>query len=390
MRPKRPALGAGRFGFRIDVIERNGRGTVTYNDRIDPWLQVLWDKQGSDLLLVSGSKPRVRVDGGLRPLESAPVLTGDEIAELIHDMLTGDQEAILKEHQDVDFSLTWQDKARLRGSAFHQRGELALALRMIPADIPSFEELGLPPIAEWLARLPRGLVLLTGPTGSGKSTTLASIIARINETRALHILTIEDPVEYVHEHNLSAVNQREIGLDSPSFERALRSALREDPDVLLVGEMRDLESIQLALTLAETGHLVFSTLHTNDAAQAIDRIIDVFPAFRQEQIRVQLAASLGAVIAQRLVPRIGGGMVAAFEILVANNPVRNLIREGKTNQLLNVITTNQSEGMCTLEASLVGLIQSDVVTYDDAMAISAHPKELERMLSHRGAMLSTA
>jgi twitching motility protein PilT len=382
---------AGRFGFRIKggAAERNG-GIVTYNERIDPWLEVLWDQRGSDLLLASGSKPRVRVDGALRPLESAPVLTGAEITELVHSMLSPDQRAILEEHQDVDFSLTWRDKARLRGSAFHQRGELALALRMIPSEIPSFEALGLPPIAEWLARLPRGLVLLTGPTGSGKSTTLASIIARINETRALHILTIEDPVEYVHEHNVSAVNQREIGLDSPSFERALRSALREDPDVLLVGEMRDLESIQLALTLAETGHLVFSTLHTNDAAQAIDRIIDVFPAYRQEQIRVQLAASLGAVIAQRLVPRIGGGMVAAFEILVANNPVRNLIREGKTNQLLNVITTNQQEGMCTLEASLVELIQADVVTYDDAMAISAHPKELGRLLSHRGSILTSA
>ena len=362
----------------------------SYNERIDPWLQVLWDKRGSDLLLVSGSAPRVRVDGGLRPLSDVPALSGAEIDELVSGMLSPDQAAILEEHQDVDFSLSWQDKARLRGSAFHQRGELALALRMIPSEIPSFEELGLPPIAEWLARLPRGLVLLTGPTGSGKSTTLASIIARINDTRALHILTIEDPVEYVHEHHLSAVNQREIGLDSPSFERALRSALREDPDVLLVGEIRDLESIQLALTLAETGHLVFSTLHTNDAAQAIDRIIDVFPAYRQEQIRVQLAASLGAVIAQRLVPQIGGGMVAAFEILVANNPVRNLIREGKTNQLLNVITTNQSEGMCTLESSLVDLIRAEIVTYDDAMAISAHPKELERLLSHRGAILSTA
>jgi twitching motility protein PilT len=353
-------------------------------------LEVLWHNRGSDLLLVSGSSPRVRVDGGLRPLQDEAVLTAAEIAKLIHGMLTSDQESILEEHQDVDFSLTWRDKERLRGSAFHQRGELALALRMIPSEIPSFEELGLPPIAEWLARLPRGLVLLTGPTGSGKSTTLASIIDRINMTRALHILTIEDPVEYVHDHNLSAVNQREIGLDSPSFERALRSALREDPDVLLVGEMRDLESIQLALTLAETGHLVFSTLHTNDAAQAIDRIIDVFPAYRQEQIRVQLAASLGAVIAQRLVPRLGGGMVAAFEILVANNPVRNLIREGKTNQLLNVITTSQQEGMCTLESSLVDLIRSEIVTYDDALAISAHPKELDRLLSHRGAMLSTA
>ena len=261
---------------------------------------------------------------------------------------------------------------------------------MIPSEIPTFEVLGLPPVAEWMARLPRGLVLMTGPTGSGKSTTLASIIGRINATRAVHILTIEDPVEYIHRHDLSAVTQREVGVDTPSFERALRSALREDPDVLLVGEMRDLESIGLALTLAETGHLVFSTLHTNDAAQAIDRIIDVFPAYRQEQIRVQFAACLGAVIAQRLIPKIGGGMVAAFEILVANNPVRNLIREGKTNQLLNVITTNAQEGMCTMEASLVDLIRADVVTYDDALSVSAHPKELDRLLDHRGAMLSTA
>ena len=293
----------------------------TTHERLDPWLQVLWDRQGSDLLLASGSAPRVRVDGNLQPLPGVPVMSGAEIEDLVLSMLTPEQAATLDEYQDVDFSLTWGNRARLRGSAFNQRGEIALALRMIPSDIPDFEELGLPPIAEWIARLPRGLVLMTGPTGSGKSTTLASIIDRINHTRALHILTIEDPIEYVHDHNLSAVNQREIGVDSPTFERALRSALREDPDVLLVGEMRDLESIQLALTLAETGHLVFSTLHTNDASQAIDRIIDVFPAFRQEQIRVQLAACLGAVIAQRLVPRINGGMVAAFEILVANNPV---------------------------------------------------------------------
>ena len=355
----------------------------TADERLDPWLQVLWDKQGSDLLLANGSAPRVRVDGSLQPLPGVPVMSGADIENLVLTMLTKEQQSVLAEQQDVDFSLTWHDRARLRGSAFSQRGEMSLALRMIPSHIPSFDDLGLPPIAEWIARLPRGLVLMTGPTGSGKSTTLASIIDRINDTRALHILTIEDPIEYVHDHNLSAVNQREIGVDSPTFERALRSALREDPDVLLVGEMRDLESIQLALTLAETGHLVFSTLHTNDASQAIDRIIDVFPAFRQEQIRVQLSACLGAVIAQRLVPRIDGGMVAAFEVLVANNPVRNLIREGKTNQLLNVITTNQSEGMCTMESSLVDLIRSETITYDDAMTISVHPKELDRLLSHR-------
>ena len=238
------------------------------------------------------------------------MLTGDQISEIVQAMLSPENERTFLEHQDVDFAITWRDLARLRGSAFTQKGDMALALRMIPSDIPTFDELGLPPVAEWLARLPRGLVLLTGPTGSGKSTTLASIIARINQTRSVHILTIEDPIEYVHKHGLSAITQREVGTDSPSFERALRSALREDPDVLLVGEMRDLESIQLALTLAETGHLVFSTLHTNDSAQAIDRIIDVFPAWRQDQIRVQLGSSLGAVVAQRLVPRIGGGMVA--------------------------------------------------------------------------------
>jgi twitching motility protein PilT len=359
-------------------------------DRIDPWLELLYERRGSDLLLATGSPPRVRVDGDLCPVPGTEPMRGAEIADLVHGLITADQRAILEEYLDVDFSMTWRNLARLRGSAFHQRGDIALALRMIPSEIPTFDELGLPPIAEWIARLPRGLVLLTGPTGSGKSTTLASVIDRINATRQLHILTIEDPIEYVHQHNLSAVNQREIGVDSPSFERALRSALREDPDVLLVGEMRDLESIQLALTLAETGHLVFSTLHTNDASQAIDRIIDVFPAFRQEQIRVQLAACLGAVIAQRLLPKIGGGMVASFEILVANHPVRNLIREGKTNQLLNVITTNQQEGMCTMEMSLVDLIQSEICTYDDAMTISAHPKELDRLLSHRGAMAATA
>jgi twitching motility protein PilT len=359
-------------------------------DAISPWLQVLWDRQGSDLLLATGSKPRVRVDGKLSVLDDAPVLTGDQIDQIVRPMLTPQQEATLEENQDVDFSFGWLNRARLRGSAFTQKGETALALRMIPSDIPTFDELGLPPVAEWLARLPRGLVLLTGPTGSGKSTTLASVIARINETRAVHILTIEDPIEYVHQHGLSAVTQREVGTDSPSFERALRSALREDPDVLLVGEMRDLESIQLALTLAETGHLVFSTLHTNDSSQAIDRIIDVFPAWRQDQIRVQLGSSLGAVIAQRLIPRLGGGMVAAFEILIANHPVRNIIREGKTHQLPNLITTGQADGMCSLESSLADLVLAQIVDYEDALSISSHPKELSRLVGQRSPRFATA
>jgi len=359
-------------------------------EKIDPWLRTLWDKKGSDLLLATGSEPRIRVDGKLTPIEGTSVLTGDEIDDMVRVMLTKEQEATFNQQLDVDFSMSWHELARLRGSAFTQKGETALALRMIPSDIPTFEELGLPPVAEWLAKLPRGLVLFTGPTGSGKSTTLASIIARINTTRSVHILTIEDPVEYVHKHGLSAVTQREVGTDSPSFERALRSALREDPDVLLVGEMRDLESIQLALTLAETGHLVFSTLHTNDSSQAIDRIIDVFPAWRQDQIRVQLGSSLSAVIAQRLVPRTGSGMVAAFEILIANHPVRNIIREGKTHQLPNLITTNQAEGMCSLESSLAELVASETISFEDAMAITSHPKELTRLLGQRGPVLASA
>jgi twitching motility protein PilT len=347
---------------------------------IEPWLQQLWDHGGSDLLLSGGSAPRIRVDGKLRPIDGAQILTGEQIDDIAKPLLTDGQRMIFDEQLDVDFAFSWGDKARIRGSIFTQRGQTALALRVIPTRIPSFEELGLPYAANWVADQPRGFVLVTGPTGSGKSTTLASIVNQINTERACHILTIEDPVEYVHTHKTSAVSQREVGLDSPSFDRALRSALREDPDVLLIGEMRDIDSIQIALTMAETGHLVFATLHTNDAPQAIDRIIDVFPAWRQEQTRVQLAASLCAVIAQRLVPKIGGGMVAAFEVLIATHPVRNLIREGRSNQLQNVMFTNQKEGMQTLENSLAALIVENVVSYEDAMAITAHPKELIRTL----------
>lgn len=355
-----------------------------HSNTIDPWLQILWDKGGSDLLLAGGSSPRIRVDGRLMPVETAPALTAEQIDEIALPLLSEDQFAIFKQSKDVDFSFTWQDTARVRGSLFTQRGQSALSLRIIPSRIPSFSDLGLPMAANLVVDQPRGFVLVTGPTGSGKSTTLASIIDKINETRACHILTIEDPVEYVHNHKTSAVTQREIGLDSPSFDRALRSALREDPDVLLIGEMRDIESIQIALTMAETGHLVFGTLHTNDAAQAIDRIIDVFPAERQEQTRVQLAASLSTIIAQRLIPKIGGGMVAAFEVLIATHSVRNLIREGRSSQLANVMFTGAKEGMQTLESSLGKLVMEGVVNYEDALASSAHPKELARFLELSG------
>src|SRR5579859_5522909 len=355
--------------------------TTVHSDVIDPWLQVLFERGGTDLFLTAGSPPRIRVDGALRPMEGEAYLDAVKVDELVRALLSPDLMASFETHKDVDFSFTWRNLARLRGNAFQQKGQITLSLRMIPSRIPNFAELGLPPAATWLANLPRGLVLVTGPTGSGKSTTLASIIDHINDNRALHILTVEDPIEYVHEHKQSAVNQREVGIDSETFERALRAALREDPDVLLIGEMRDLESIQMALTMAETGHLVFATLHTNDASQALDRIIDVFPAERQDQIRVQLASSLAVVVAQRLVPRIDGGMVAAFEVLIANNPTRNLIREGKTNQLRNVMTTNQQEGMRTLEMHLSELIQAGIISHEAALTVSVFPKELARSLA---------
>ncbi len=351
---------------------------------VDHWLQILWDKGGSDLLLAGGSAPRIRVDGKLIPVEGSPSLSADDVSAMAMPLLTDGQRQVFHDQMDVDFAFSWRDLARVRGSIFTQRGQAAVSLRIIPSKIPTFETLGLPWAAEWVAQQPRGFVLVTGPTGSGKSTTLASIIDRINETRAAHILTIEDPVEYVHNHKQSAVTQREIGLDSPSFDRALRSALREDPDILLIGEMRDIDSIQIALTMAETGHLVFATLHTNDAAQAIDRIIDVFPAWRQEQTRVQLAASLSAIVAQRLVPKVGGGMVAAFEVLIATSPVRNLIREGRSNQLTNVMFTNSKEGMQVLEIDLARLIMAGTISYEDAFATSAHPKELTRALEFSG------
>jgi twitching motility protein PilT len=364
-----------------------GSGPVNTQElfSMDQWLGVLWEQGGSDLLLSGDSPPRIRVNGKLRPVEGAPPLTGAQIDAMARPLLTPSQLAIFDDQLDVDFSFSYLDRARIRGSIFTQRGQTALALRLIPSQIPSYEDLGLPFAADMIANLPRGFVLVTGPTGSGKSTTLASIVDRINMTRACHILTIEDPVEYVHNHKMSAVSQREVGLDSPSFDRALRSALREDPDVLLIGEMRDIDSIQIALTMAETGHLVFATLHTNDAPQAIDRIIDVFPAWRQEQTRVQLAASLSAIVAQRLIPKIGGGMVAAYEVLIATNPVRNLIREGRSNQIANVMFTNAKEGMQTMESSLAILIRDGIITYEDALGVSGRPKELVRTLEQMGA-----
>ena len=345
--------------------------------RIDGLLEVLWKARGTDLLLTAGLPPQVRVHGDLSAVPGTPVLTGDDTEALLGELLTEEQADTWRVKHEYDFSFSWREEARIRGNAFTQRGTTVLALRMIPRRIPSMADLGLPPVLGHFASRHQGLVLVTGPTGSGKSTTLAAVIDRINRERACHILTVEDPIEYVHEHRRSAVNQREVGTDTASFPTALRSALREDPDVLLVGEMRDLESIRFALTIAETGHLVFATLHTNDTAQSLARMIDVFPAGQQEQIRVQLAAALTGIVYQRLLPRVGGGMVAAFEVLVANTAIRNLIKEGKPHQLRNALVTGHREGMVTFEQSLSALIVSGQVSYEDAVARSLYPQDID-------------
>ncbi|HUP08494.1 MAG TPA: type IV pilus twitching motility protein PilT [Caldimonas sp.] len=344
---------------------------------IEQYLQVLWDRNGSDLMLTAYNKPLVRIDGQLLPIDNEPVLDTDHVEHIVFSMLTEDLKQELRQNKEVDFSFSWNGVARFRANCFFQMGNIAMSLRIIPLKLPTLDQLGLPPAIEYFANLPQGLVLVTGPTGSGKSTTLAAMINYINEHRRCHILTIEDPVEYVHPHKNSCVNQREVGYDTLSFSRALRAALREDPDVILVGEMRDPETVQFALSIAETGHLVFATLHTNDAPQALDRISDMFPAERQNQIKVQLAACLSGVVSQRLIPRIGGGMVAAFEILVSNSALRGLIREGKTHQVRNILSGGRNEGMCTLESWLNMLVSNGWITYEDAISRSMYPKEIK-------------
>jgi twitching motility protein PilT len=345
--------------------------------RIDGLLAVLWEGGGTDLLLSVGLPPMLRVDGALSPAPGAEALTVQDTNALLAEVLSPEQAEAWDENHEYDFSFSWRDDARIRGNAFTQRGLTAVALRMIPRSIPSPESLGLPQVLRDLALKHQGLILMTGPTGSGKSTTLASLIGLINQTRGCHIITIEDPIEYVHDHKMAVVNQREVGTDTANFPDALRSVLREDPDVLLVGEMRDLESIRFALTVAETGHLVFATLHTNDTAQSIGRMIDVFPAEQQAQIRVQLASALSCVVYQRLIPKVGGGMTAAYEVLTATPAVRNLIKEGKTHQLRNSLVTGAQDGMVTLEQSLSRLVQDGIVSEEDAVVRSLYPKDIE-------------
>jgi twitching motility protein PilT len=346
----------------------------------DPMLVALLEATvsagASDLHLTAGRAATARRDGVLVPFEGVDTLDGADTERMVMSLLDQRQKDELAESRQVDFSFGIPDIGRFRANAFKQRSTYALALRVVPNRVRSLGELGCPQAAVDLLNKPYGLVLVVGPTGSGKSTTLAAMIDRINESKPCHILTIEDPVEYLHHHKTAMINQREVGTDVNSFTDGLRSALREDPDVILLGEMRDLDSIAITLTLAETGHLVFATLHTNDASQALDRIVDVFPAEKRDQIQIQLAGALQGVISQRLLPAEGGGRVAAYEVLMANEAVRNLLREGKTRQLRNVMISGQQEGMQTIEMDLARLVASGIISFETASEISAYPKEI--------------
>ncbi|HEX3568644.1 MAG TPA: type IV pilus twitching motility protein PilT [Candidatus Saccharimonadales bacterium] len=348
--------------------------------RIEVLLEEVVKKKASDLHIQVGLPPMIRVDGALVPVAGADVLTDEAVETLVFAILDEDQKQILLKDKEFDFSFAFGDLGRFRVNAFHERGNLAAALRLISNEILTIEQLGLPPIVSKFASYPRGLVLVTGPTGSGKSTTLAAMIHKINMERAEHIITIEDPIEYTHKSKKSVIVQREVHYDTYSFSAALRSALREDPDVVLIGEMRDLETIASAITIAETGHLVFATLHTNSAAQSIDRMIDVFPPHQQPQIRAQLSNILMAICSQRLVPVIGGGRVAAAEILVATPAVRNIIREGKSHQLEAVIQTGAEYGMQSMDKTLVNLVHGGTISYDEARNVAVDLEELDRLM----------
>jgi twitching motility protein PilT len=351
---------------------------------IDPYLltllQATVQSGASDLHLTVGRPPTARRDGTLVSFENVDLLENDDIVRIVGTLVHGPKRDELEERHQVDFSFGVPGLGRFRANAYSQRNSMALALRVVPARVRTLEELGAPAACTTLLNRPYGLVLAVGPTGSGKSTTLAAMIDRINETKPVHILTIEDPVEYLHHHKVAMVNQREVGQDCNSFEEGLRSALREDPDVILLGEMRDLESIQIALSLAETGHLVFGTLHTNDASQALDRMVDVFPAEKRDQIQTMLAGALQGVISQRLLALPTGGRVAAYEVLIANEAVRNLMREGKSRQLRNVVATGGSEGMQTIEMDLARLVAAGLLPLEVAQAASAYPNEIQAQL----------
>jgi twitching motility protein PilT len=350
-------------------------------------LKDLVERGGSDLHITTNTSPQIRIDGKLTPMDIPP-LTPIETKQLCYSILTDSQKHKFEEENELDLSFGVKGLSRFRGNIFIQRGAVAGVFRVIPYKILSFEELGLPTVVKTLCDKPRGLVLVTGPTGSGKSTTLASIIDRINSERHDHIVTVEDPIEYLHPHKGCIVNQREVGADTKSFNQALKYVLRQDPDVVLIGELRDLETITAALTLAETGHLCFATLHTNSCAQTINRIIDVFPPYQQTQVRTQLSFVLEGVLSQTLVPKSNGnGRALALEVMIPNPAIRNLIREDKVHQIYSQMQVGQDKfGMQTMNQCLMQLLSRNVISVDDALGRSPEPDELKQMLSPAGAL----
>jgi twitching motility protein PilT len=344
-------------------------------------LEELVSKEGSDLHLTVGQPPKLRIDGVLRDSEIyTDELTPKDTVEMGYSLLTEKQKRSFETEDELDFSFGIARLSRFRANMFRQRGAIALAIRQIPFEIRSFERLGLPPIVSTFSDRTNGLVLVTGATGSGKSSTLAALIDKINRERKVHILTIEDPIEFIHSHQSSMVNQREVGSDTQTFGNALKYALRQDPDVVLIGEMRDAETIAAAITMAETGHLVFATLHSNSAAETFNRIVDVFPSDQQPQIRTQLASVLEGIITQQLLPKRGGGRALASEVLVVTNAVRALVREGKTHQIYSSMQAGGSHGMQTMNQSLLQLYMGGLVTREEVFTATEDPVELERMV----------
>jgi twitching motility protein PilT len=354
--------------------------SVDYTRELEDIIDIVISEQGSDIHMSVGSHPIIRVDGSLIPLVKKPVLTSRDVAGFAGTLLSKDQHERFLTTREVDFSYAAKNGVRFRGNGFFQRGAMSIALRHIPNVIKTFSELTLPPILESFTQRPQGFFLCVGPVGQGKSTTLAAMVELINQTRAEHIVTIEDPIEFIYEPKKSLIDQREVRVDTADFHTGLHSAFRQDVDVIMVGEMRGRETIATAVTAAETGHLVLSTLHTNNAAQTIDRIIDTFPAGQQDQIRVQLSGSLTAIFSQRLIPRISGGLIPAFELLVNNPAVSNLIRERRTHEIQTVIETGMEHGMIDMNRSLTELVQRGEITVEHAFAYSPNPKALERLM----------
>ncbi len=348
---------------------------------LDELLSKLVDMGGSDLHLTAGIPPAVRIHGELQHLDGYPNLEPSELRKMLYAILTLKQREVFENNLELDLSYAVAGKSRFRVNIFQQRDALGSVMRAIPFEIKPLERLGVPPQVANFAYLPRGFVLVTGPTGSGKSTTLASLLDLVNQNRAVHIMTIEDPIEFLHHHKKCVINQREVGTDTHGFANALKHVLRQDPDVILVGEMRDLETIQIALTAAETGHLVFATLHTQDAPQTVDRVIDVFPPHQQEQIRVQLAGALQGVVSQQLLKTVDGdGRVVACEVMVATSAVRNLIREGKTHQIYSSIQAGSQHGMVAMDQSLAHLVKNGKVSYDEAVSRCSNVQEFNRLV----------